>query len=324
VPRFLVTGAMGCLGAWTLRTLLDEGADVVAFDYSSDDHRLRLLLSDAELDEVRFVRGDVADTGTVRGVVGEERVTHIIHLAALQVPFCKADPPRGAAVNVVGTVNILEAARSVPGVEGVAYASSMAVFGAGHLYPDPVGDEGRRSPETLYGVYKQAGEDAARIYFLDHGLISVGLRPYIVYGPGRDQGLTSEATKAMLAAAAGQPFHIGHGGTAVYQYAADVARLFVAAARSRPARAEVLNVGGPSTAMGDVVAAIEAAVPELSGALSFEEGTLPFPSRLDDAGLQRLLGGVAYTPLHDGVAASIDRFKRLLAAGMIAPPTDTS
>ena len=125
--RFLVTGAMGCLGAWTTRALVDEGADIVAFDYTTDDHRLRLLLSDEELPGLLLVQGDISDTDTVLGVVEQERITHIIHLAALQVPFCRADPPRGAAVNVTGTVNVFEAARSSPRVEGVR----LRQFGGG-------------------------------------------------------------------------------------------------------------------------------------------------------------------------------------------------
>ena len=317
--RFLVTGAMGCLGAWTTRALVDEGADIVAFDYSTDDHRLRLLLSDEELPGLRLVQGDIADTDTVLGVVEQERITHIIHLAALQVPFCRADPPRGAAVNVTGTVNIFEAARSSPRVEGVTYASSVAVFGPTHLYGDVVGDDDPRAPETIYGVYKQAGEDAARVYALDHGLASVGLRPHTIYGPGRDQGLTSEATWAMVAAAAGVPFRISHGGSSQYQYAPDVARLFVAAARARPDGAEALNLGGPSAAMHEVVAAIEAACAESAGTIGHEEVALPFPAHLDDSGLRRLLGDVTYTPLVEGVAASIDLFRRLIAEQKVAP-----
>src|SRR5690606_31031575 len=113
---------------------------------------------------------------------------HVIHLAALQVPFCRADPVKGAQVNVVGTANVFEAARQ-HGVPQVAYASSIAIFGAPEDYPPGLlPNDAPPRPRTLYGVYKQANEGMARIYWQEHGLGSIGLRPYTVFGLGRDQG----------------------------------------------------------------------------------------------------------------------------------------
>lgn len=164
--RFLVTGAMGCLGAWTVRLLLDEGADVLAFDLSRADHRLRLLLSDDELRNLPIVQGDITDGEGFRRVVEHEGITHIVHLAALQVPLCKADPVRGARVNVEETLNVFEVARArADQVQGLSYASSVAVFGPPDLYPGGVaGDESPPAPGTLYGAYKLANEGSARVY----------------------------------------------------------------------------------------------------------------------------------------------------------------
>jgi nucleoside-diphosphate-sugar epimerase len=118
-----------------------------------------------------------------------------VHLAALQVPFCKADPVLGAQVNVTGTVNVFEAAKRQGLDTTIAYASSAAVHN----------EHGEVAPRTLYGVYKVANEGTARIYADDDGVASIGLRPFIVYGPGRDQGLTADPTLAMQAAARGEP-----------------------------------------------------------------------------------------------------------------------
>ncbi|MXW96623.1 MAG: NAD-dependent epimerase/dehydratase family protein [Acidimicrobiaceae bacterium] len=107
-----------------------------------------------------------------------------------KVPFCRADPSGGAAVNVQGTVNVFEAAVEHGG-SPVAYASSAAVFGPVDLYPEPVlGPDARPMPATLYGAYKVANEQTAAVYAADHGLATVGLRPFTVYGAGRDQGVT--------------------------------------------------------------------------------------------------------------------------------------
>ena len=92
--HFFVTGAMGCIGAWVVRNLVQSNTPVTVFDLSSNRHRLELIMTQQELDAVNFIKGDVTDTDTVKRSVTQSGATHIIHLGALQVPFCKADPPR--------------------------------------------------------------------------------------------------------------------------------------------------------------------------------------------------------------------------------------
>ena len=116
-------------------------------------------------------------------------------------------------------------------------------------------------PSTLYGVYKRANEGTATVYAAERGVASVGLRPHTVYGPGRDQGLTSAPTVAMLAAAAGRPYTLPFGGAYQLQYAPDVAAAFVAAARGDATGAELRDIGGPAVHTDDVIAAIDAAAP---------------------------------------------------------------
>ena len=193
--RFLVTGALGCLGSWTITSLIREGDKVVAFDLGEDDYRLRYLLSDDEIATVDFVRGDIADLDALERIAAEKGITHIIHLAALQVPFCRDDPPLGALVNVVGTVNVFEVAkRHTDHVKRVVFASSAVVYGtASDFPPGPLKPDVVLRPGTHYGVYKQANEGTARIYWQNDGISSLGLRPYMVYGLGCDQGVTSGA-----------------------------------------------------------------------------------------------------------------------------------
>ena len=104
--NFLITGALGCIGAWTISNLLADGAGVTVYDLASEPTRLRLVLTDDALARVQFVTGDITDLGSFEAALDTHDVTHVIHLAGLQVPFCKADPPLGARVNVVGTVNV--------------------------------------------------------------------------------------------------------------------------------------------------------------------------------------------------------------------------
>lgn len=292
--RWLVTGALGCIGAWTVAALLREGAAVAAFDLGTDDRRLRLVASPEEIARVTLVRGDVTDLDALERALAEHEVTHVVHLAALQVPFCRADPPLGARVNVTGTVNVLEAVKRRGLETTVAYASSAAVHDAA----------GEIRPGTLYGVYKVANEGTARVYWQDDGVPSIGLRPFCVYGPGRDQGLTAGPTLAMAAAARGEPYRIPFGGRTQLHYAPDVARAFVQAARTPPAGAEVYNLGGPAVHMRDVVAAIEAAVPEAAGTIAFDDEPLPFPEQLPAPWLDAPL-----TSLGQGVRETVECFR---------------
>jgi nucleoside-diphosphate-sugar epimerase len=300
--RFLVTGALGCIGAWILRQLVREGVPVVGFDLGDDRQRLELVLEPEELAEVELVRGDVTDLGAVERALGDHGVTHVVHLAAMLVPQAAADPPRGALVNVVGTVNVFEAATRSGTVQGVAYASSAAAFGPGE---GPVPEDAPPSPTTHYGVHKVANEGAARVYWQDADLGSVGLRPYVVYGPGRDHGVTAGPTLAMAAAARGESYRIPFGGRVQMHFAPDAAKAFVdGARRSEEGGALVANLGGPAVHMSEIVAAIEAAVPEAAGTITFEEAPLPFPEKFEGA-----VHPAPVTPLRDAVRETIELFR---------------
>lgn len=315
---FMLTGSMGCIGAWTLRNLVREGVRVVATDLATDPVRPRQVMSEAELGRVEFAKLDVTDLNAVKKIVAEQGITHIIHLAGLQVPFCRANPSVGAAVNVVGTVNILEAARANWGqVKGISYASSLAVLGPAKFYPEtPVQDDAPLLPATLYGVYKQANEWTARIYWQDWQIPTIGLRPYIVYGVARDQGMTSDIAKALLAVAAGRPYHIRFGGPVGLQYADDVARIFINTARAGYQGATACNLRNDVVEVAEFVAKVQARYPDAQ--LTYNaDNVLPFPYDLDDSGLRGILGTIPHTPLDAAIDETVAMFKTLLAENLV-------
>jgi len=322
--RTLVTGALGCVGAWTVKALLDDGEHPVGYDLGDDDSRLRLILDERERDRVTLVSGDVTDGDALGQALDEYEITRVVHLAALQVPFCRADPIRGAHVNVRGTVVVFEAVKARHDrIPGVTYASSTAVYNASD--PSPAPESGGTSPTTHYGVYKLANEGTARIFW-DEGVASIGIRPYIVYGLGRDQGMTSDPTLAMAAAARGEGFEIGYGGTAQYDFAPDVGRAFVLAARAATEGAHVANFPGDAASMDEVVAAIEAAAPEAAGRITWTDTALPFPESLESGLLERLVGPLPRTSLVDGIHKTIEHFRGVRLQpdpGLGLPSADT-
>ena len=307
--RFLVTGALGCIGAWTVKRLVDEGTPVWTYDLGSSRHRLQLIMEDDALATVNFVSGDITDFDTFDRVVSDNGITNIVHLAAFQVPFVRAEPVLGAKVNLVGMAVVLESAkRHLDQVKGLAYASSAAVYG-----PPGKGFE----TTTLYGIHKQAKEGMARIYSQDYGLHAVGLRPHTVYGPGRDQGMTSTPTKAMLAAAVGRPYQISFGGTIVMEHADDMAQVFIDAARAKPDRAGAYDVGGNTVTVDEIVNAINVAKPEMTGKITFNPTPLPVSASQDMNPLQALLGAIKWRSLGDGVRQTVDHFGKAVSAGRI-------
>jgi nucleoside-diphosphate-sugar epimerase len=298
--RYLVTGALGAIGAWTVRALLDRGHDVVTYDLGGSDHRLRLALADDELAALTRLDGDIRDLARLERTLEEHDVGGVIHLAALQVPFVRSDPVAGAAVNVTGTVNVFEAVRRRgEGRLPLVYASSIAA-----LAPEP-----GAHPSTLYGIFKRANEGTAERYFADYGVSSIGLRPHTVYGPGRDQGVTSAPTAAMVAAAEGREFQIPFGGSAQFQFVADAGEAFVRASEAQVEGASVHNLDGPVATMQEVIAAIERAAPDAAGLITAAEEPLPFPPSVDATSFIELVGGPLSRPLEDGVAESVRRFR---------------
>ncbi len=310
METYFITGAQGCIGSWIVKSLCERGDTPVVFDRSDDPRRLRAIMEPRDLERVRFVAGDITDISVVRSALEAAGARCIIHLAGLQVPTCQADPVAGAFVNVVGTLNVFESAKAL-GLARVIYASSAAVFGAGDA-DSPLDESAQSEPATHYGVFKRTNEGNARVYFLDHGLSSVGLRPLTVYGVNRDSGLTSDPTKAMKAAVLGLPFHIRFSGATDFQYVADTAAAFIACADAAPAGAHVFNLHGETVAVARIAELINrnSARPDRK-LVTYGGPPIPIAAAMDDTAIRRVIGELPSTPLDAGVRETMRLFSVL-------------
>lgn len=287
----LVTGSEGFLGRALIERLRAGGEDVIALDL--------VPLADRRgwTDRVTPVAGDITRPETLDDACARHGVRAIINLAALIIPACKANPVLGAQVNILGHINAFEAARR-NGIDRIVYTSTIAAK------PRPPHD----TPVNLYGVYKHCCEEIAKVYHLDHGIASVGLRPNVVYGPGRTVGETAFVSAAIAAAARGEAYQLPFSGRMCLQHVDEVVDVLVRALHSRPRAAIVSDITTDTVTMDELIAAIRAAVPGADIAASVNLRSAPV--NLDNSGLIDLLGDWLRIPLPEGVRRTITGLSR--------------
>lgn len=282
----LVTGGSGFLGKALCDALLRRGETVVVFD-------LAIPRDPIDHPEISYAAGDIRDLAALKGVAERSGVRAIVHLAALVIPACRANPVLGAEVDVIGHINVLEVARSV-GISRIVYTSSLAAKPRGPL----------ASPVNLYGVYKHCCEEISKVYFLDHGIASIGLRPNIVYGPGREEGETAAITHVIRAAAEGRPYEMPFSGQMCFQHVDEVTDIFLRCLAARPDGPIVSDLTTDVRSTDDLLAAIRRRVPGAEvGAKAIHRAA---PDELDNGPLRRLIGEWPAVPLDEGVARTLE------------------
>lgn len=294
MTRVLVTGGTGFLGRFVVAALLRDGHEVIIFDVKPN----RAVLDEIEpglSNRVSYVEGDITD-GSVRDAA--KGCDAIIHLAGVMTVDCARDPVRGAQINVIGSLHVFEAAR-MHGIDRIAYVSSAGVFG-----PD---DEIHPYPMTHYGAQKLAIEGSARAYLLDHGIPSVGFRPYIVYGPGQSSGIAAGPSIACGAAFRGEPATIRFSGRAGFVLVTDVAEIMVRAISNPVEGAQAYTLCGETAEMDEFVQTLKKEIPGAD--IAIEGPPLRIPGDLASSTLPPHLASLPVTGVREGIASTL-RFYR--------------
>jgi len=285
----LVTGGTGFVGLRTVRALQAAGHRVRIFDLAPKPERLSVM------DGVDIVSGDITDAAAVAKAA--DGCNGIVHLVGLMTVDCARSPALGTRVNLLGSINVFEAAKAkrLP----IAYLSSAGVFG--------LDDAVNPRPMTVYGATKLAVEGMARAYLLDHGIPSLGLRPYIVYGPGESAGIAAGPSIALGAAVRREPAEIRFSGRVGFVYVDDVARMLSTAMTVPLEGATVLTMAGDTVEMTDFVA-------ELSHQSGWNEirisgPPLRIPANLASDPVPHLLGNQPVTTVSNGIARALAELK---------------
>ncbi len=300
----LVTGASGFLAAWTIPKLLAAGRRVIAADLKRDDRRLSLVTRNQPLPDLTWIEFDVSDDKACLDVANAHQPSDMLHLAALMIPACKSQPIAGARVNLLGHLHMLEAARAVGA--RLTYTSSAAAKPRGPA----------NAPANLYGVYKRADEEISRLYAEDFGVPSLGLRPNMVYGVGRDLGDTAVITAAARAAACGGSYVLPWRSRAGVQLVDDMAEIFCRVVQNDWQGAMVSDMGTMLTSTEEIVEAIHAVVP--GAAISIDGPERPVPtSGFEIDALADIIGPLPETPIGEGMAQTITHFQELRALDLL-------
>ena len=294
----LVTGGAGFIGSHSVEALLADGWTVRVLDNFSTGKRANLP-GDRRL---KVIEGDIRDRAAVDQAVAG--ATHVLHLAAqVSVQASVTDPLTSADINVIGFLNVFDAARRA-GAKRVVYASSAAVYGIPASLP--LDEQAATGPISPYGLEKSINDQYAALYANLYAGSALGVRYFNVYGPRQDprSPYAGVVSKFVDMARAGRALTVFGDGlqSRDFVFVKDVAAVNVAALDRT--LTGVMNVGtGHSVTLLDMIAALERVIgkplerrfaPPQSGDIRHSAMR---PARLADA-----LGFVPETTIDNGLA----------------------
>lgn len=299
LTRIIVTGGAGFIGTNVTEELIASGYDVTIVD------NLCASAGDRVPEGARLVVLDVLDTEALTAVcVGAAAV---VHLAALpRVQFSIDEPQAAHAVNVDGTLSVLEAARRA-GVNRVVFATSSAVYGDQAILP--LEETLSPQPKSPYALHKLIGEEYLKLWSELYGMETVSLRFFNVYGPHLDPDgpYALVIGRFLKLKAAGSPLTITGTGeqTRDFIHVKDVSRALIAALNSpRVGKGEVCNIGsGIETSINQLAALIGGVIEYVPARLE------PLRTKADISQAKSLLGWEPAVPLEVGIAELKQSFR---------------
>lgn len=323
-PLILITGGFGCIGAETTKWLLrNSQATVVVCSRRVSAERTERVFHDVNPSRLVCIELDVTDRDELSKLLDRLDITHVVHLAALQTPDCNAHRDLGLQINLAGTQNLIEAMKASGGrFQRFINASSVAVYGPRVAYPaGPVPMLAEPQPVNVYGAWKLAGEHISKFFWQDTGTPTLSLRPGVLYGPGRDAGLTSTPTTAMKCVALGLPYQIPFRSRQDYLYAPDVGGAVGNAVLEPFEGHGVFTLPSLTLDTEQMVAAMRQAAEDLGIGDQFKitigDAEVPFICDLDFEPLIKTFPNVPHTPLDLAVRQALEVFQDQVERGWL-------
>ena len=318
MSRVLITGGAGFIGSHVARLLLDEGHDVFLYDSlvyyvypleSQHVHHINSRLDPLE-GKAQILRGSTEDSNYLRRSLRATKPDRIIHLAAMPLANLAVDHPEEALKSImVGTMNLLQAAHDLGGVERFLYVSSSMVYG--DFQRVPADEEHPLQPKEMYGALKQCGEIVTRSFSARYGLDHAIVRPSAVYGP-------TDNNRRVLAiflenALAGEPLVVkGADSSLDFTYVSDAAAGIVTAALHPGGAGETFNITrGEGRSIREAAEIVARLVPGTEVRIDEADGTVPIRGALDISKARRLIGFEPRISLEEGLPMYLDYMRSI-------------
>jgi nucleoside-diphosphate-sugar epimerase len=291
MKNIIIFGGTGFLGSWIVKNFIKRDYKVTIFDLKIETELLKKLIG-KDIEKIKFLKGDVTNYEEV--LEATFNMDHVVNLAGLMTPDCSRNPSLGAEVNVLGSINVFEATKA-RGIKFVVYASSAGVFGEKDKYFP--------FPETHYGAFKLAVEGIARAYYNEANISSVGIRPFVIYGPGREIGGTATVTLACKAAKQSYNYNLNFSGRAGFVYVQDVANLVEMSINRAPVGALTININGITASVSDFVSKIISIIPEAK--LTINGDKLSVVEEILGDHPSDIFKNFKYTSLNEGISNTV-------------------
>jgi UDP-glucose 4-epimerase len=295
---------MGVIGAEATRKFVEEDHRPVIFARRRDER----LIADL-LDKLDIELGDITDAERLTEVLKKHAITHVVHAAGYVSAPSAANVPQGIFVNVMGTVNVLEAAKNL-GLERVVYTSAKGVYGPflgedGYPTYKPIHEDHPKTPARIYDCAKLMAENAVMYYHTAFGLDVGILRFATTFGPGKTErhGIMGVTSQIIEAPAHGKPFSVKQGADEkddfIYNKDSALGIYLATVAKSLPSR--VYNIGsGIGQTLNDFAVILRKRIPgadiTLGPGLNFLGSPYPLAGVYDISRARTELG---YAPQYD-------------------------
>jgi UDP-glucose 4-epimerase len=321
--KVLITGGMGVIGAETTRKFVREGHRPVVYARHRDDR----LVGDI-IDKIDFEAGDIGDMPRLLEVIKRHRVSHIVHAAAFVGAVSAANPALSIQVNVMGTVNVLEAARLFD-VQRLVFTSAKGIYGPlrgdyGPPHYKPIPEDMPKDPQRIYDSAKLMGEQTVLYYANNFGIDAAIVRFATTYGPGKTarhgkMGVTSQIVENPFN---GLPFHHPYGSEAkddfIYNKDSALGIYLATIAEKIPGR--IYNIGsGIRLTLNDFAAVIRKRIPGADIQIGPGDNFLgmPYPPHgiYDVSRARNELGFKPEYDLDRAIADYVDSLTRMRAQG---------
>lgn len=300
MKKVVITGGSGFLGLWVAKKLLEHGFQVRIADIQHN-YELAHSIIGKNAEQLEWFTTNVVDTENLKtAVLG---CTQIIHLAGLLTQQCRDNPSLASQVNFQSLVSLFEIAKELK-LNQLIYASTAGVYGPHQTqYP---------APETFYGAFKLAAEHVAKAYWTDaspeNRISSVGLRPLVIYGPGRLSGVSAGPSVACSKALKQEPYTIPFSGETGFVYVEDISEIILRTLQNPPQGAHYMNLCG-------VIAPAQAVAQEIMQQTAYPHIHVSGPSLNIQTPPHQLaqypwLGSMHYTSISEGIKKTLDFERR--------------